>query len=69
MRETTIRLLLSAAVTAALGFGAQQALASPAASGSRAACDEGACDYWCITQQNANVGYCVNGSCLCRRGP
>lgn len=71
MRETAIRLLLCAAVTLALGFGARQALASPgpSPSGAGPACDEQKCDYRCITQMGANYGFCLNGTCVCRSGP
>lgn len=71
MRETAIRLLLCAAVTLSLGFGARQALASPGPGPSSAgpACDEQKCDYWCVTQMGANYGFCLNGTCVCRSGP
>lgn len=70
MRQTAIRLLLCAAVTGALGFGARQALASPGPIiGPGGSCNEGTCDYWCITQAGANYGFCLNGTCTCRSGP
>jgi hypothetical protein len=72
MRETAIRLLLSAAVTVALAFGARQAFASPGpgpGTGPGGACNEQTCDYWCITQMGANYGFCLNGTCVCRSGP
>lgn len=69
MRETAIRLLLCAAVTAALGFGTRQALASPGpGTGPGGACNEQTCDYWCITH-GANYGFCLSGTCVCRSGP
>ena len=69
MRETAIRLLLGTAVMAALGFGAQQALASPGpVTGPGGACNEQTCDYWCVTH-GANYGFCLNGTCVCRSGP
>jgi hypothetical protein len=70
MRATAIRLLLCAAVTLALGFGARQALASPGPTGpGSGSCSEQTCDYWCITQMGANYGFCFNGTCTCRSGP
>lgn len=74
MRESAMRLLLSAAVMVALGFGARQALASPGPTGPGplgpgGACNEATCDYWCVTQAGANVGFCLNGTCVCRNVP
>jgi hypothetical protein len=71
MRAKAIRLLLCTAFTAALGFGAQQALASPGPGpgGPGGACYGPTCDYWCITQMGANYGFCLNGTCVCRSGP
>lgn len=71
MRETAIRLLMCAAVTAALGFGARQALASPSVGpGPGGSCGiPNTCDYWCVTQMGANYGTCIDGRCFCRNGP
>jgi hypothetical protein len=74
MKETAIRLLLCAAVTGALGFGARQAFASPGPTGPGpigpgGTCNEQTCDYWCVTQAGANYGFCLNGTCVCRSGP
>lgn len=70
MRQTAIRLLLCAAVTAALGFGARQALASSGPGiGPSGPCNEATCDYWCVTQAGANYGFCLSGNCVCRSGP
>lgn len=71
MRETVIRLLMGAAVTGALCFGAGQALASPSASpGPGGSCGAtNTCDYWCVTQMGANYGVCIDGRCMCRTGP
>jgi hypothetical protein len=72
MRETTVRLLLCAAVTVALGFGARQALASTGSGpgfGPGGVCYGPTCDYWCVTEAGANYGFCLNGTCVCRNGP
>lgn len=70
MREKAIRLLLSLAIAVALGFGARQAFASPGPIiGPGGACNEGTCDYYCVTQAGANYGFCLNGTCVCRSGP
>jgi hypothetical protein len=68
MRDKAMRLLLSLAVTLALGFGARQAFATAAPlPGSGVSCST--CDYWCVTQMGANYGFCLNGRCVCRSGP
>ena len=71
MKQTAIRLLLGVAVTVALGFGAQQALASATGPGPiGGSCGTpNTCDYWCVTQAGANYGTCINGTCYCRTGP
>jgi hypothetical protein len=72
MRQTAIRLLLCAAVTVALGFGAREAFASPEPTspfGPGGTCYGPTCDYWCVTQAGANYGFCLSGNCVCRSGP
>lgn len=70
MRTTAIRMMLCAAVAAALGFGARQAIAAPGPDlGPGGACNEQTCDYWCVTQMGANYGFCLSGNCVCRSGP
>jgi hypothetical protein len=58
--RTPSRFLLAAAVLAALGFGASQALATPRAAEAGAYCQDG----WCANQCGG-YGFCRNGVCLC----
>jgi hypothetical protein len=60
--------VLGAAVAAALGFGAAQALASPQASAPRDGpyCDSGFCNDLCQLI-GAPGGFCSRGSCFCYR--
>lgn len=71
MREKAIRLLMSLAVMAALGFGAKQAFAtnSPLPGYPGGACYGPTCDYYCVTTMKTNVGFCLNGTCVCRNVP
>ncbi|HSU15324.1 hypothetical protein [Longimicrobium sp.] len=53
----------AAAVTAALGFGAAQAVAAPTATREARACDPDECATWCASI--GGVGQCVNKVCRC----
>jgi hypothetical protein len=64
MRNTR-RWLVSAVVTAALGFGASQALAEPGAErGGPPQCQPRGCDISCRAM-GATRGECHDGQCLC----
>jgi hypothetical protein len=59
--------LFAAAVTLALGFGAKEALAAPAAQSVATTCRPYLCNQWCQDQGYA-VGFCepeTGGKCLC----
>jgi hypothetical protein len=59
----------SAAVAAALGFGASQAVASPPATESRAqVCDPEICSRLCRAAGGIG-GFCDRGGCFCRIVP
>jgi hypothetical protein len=60
----TQRWMMGAAVAAALGFGATQALATPAAKTDAAACSTGQCRKDCIALGNSG-GVCIDGQCIC----
>lgn len=60
---------LSAAFALALGFGAREALAAPAAGTAAAACYPEQCEWFC-NQKGYPAGYCnggTSGSCVCVR--
>ena len=58
--------LLAAMTAGALGFGAVQAMASPAPPAPRpAVCDEEACDLFCLLVTGYSAGTCRSGWCLC----
>lgn len=54
----------TAALAAALGFGATQALAEPAADAAARACTPRGCNAQCQAQGGIE-GRCNNGACLC----
>ncbi|HEX8691526.1 MAG TPA: hypothetical protein VF746_03730 [Longimicrobium sp.] len=57
--------LAPAALVAALGFGAVQALAAPRDDAGGRACMPDSCNRSCINR-GAEGGSCVDGNCLCR---
>lgn len=57
------RWMVAAGLVAALGFGAAQALASPAQAEARA-CSAGQCRKDCIALGNSG-GICIDGQCIC----
>ena len=57
------RALAPAALLAALGFGAAQALAAPAASAPPDTCDRRACRDYCAARGAS--GTCTGGMCIC----
>jgi hypothetical protein len=56
--------LLSAGAAGALGFGAAQALAAPAAATSALSCSDERCDAICVSRGYA-YGDCSTGACRC----
>jgi hypothetical protein len=58
------RRVIGAAVAATLGFGASQALASPAEAAEAAACDVVKCRANCKAQGQTS-GACFEGMCIC----
>ncbi len=57
--------LCGAMITAALAFGATQALAAPREGAGARACDSGAvCAAWCQIR-GYDSGTCVSGACTC----
>ncbi len=58
------RRAVGAAVVATLGFGASQALASPASATEAAACDIVKCRANCKAQGQTS-GACFEGQCIC----
>ena len=66
MKHRVLGASLVMAVAAALGFGATQALASPATSAAAQACDAVACNEYCLMQPCGGGGRCLpGGTCLC----
>lgn len=60
------RLVFPVAVALALGFGAAQAVASPAATGpGPALCNGVDCNAYCAARGGESRG-CFNGTCICR---
>jgi len=58
--------LLAASMLGALGFGATQALAAPAAAEEAAACTQQGCNARCEAQFGPFAsGFCENGVCQC----
>jgi len=58
--------LLAASMFGALGFGAVQALATPAEAAAPPTCNQGACNRQCEAQFGPfAAGYCENGVCQC----
>ena len=65
MKHRVRRWTLAALAAAALGFGAAQAVASPAPADEARACNERGCDAWCRSQGGID-GRCTDtGQCLC----
>ncbi|HEX8691532.1 MAG TPA: hypothetical protein VF746_03760 [Longimicrobium sp.] len=58
------RALLTAAVAAAMAFGAAQALAAPADREAPPNCSAGQCRKDCIAQGNSG-GICIDDQCIC----
>ena len=60
------RWLLAVGSAVSLGFGASQALASPAAADDALACKPDSCDRYCRERLGGISGRCTdNGQCLC----
>lgn len=58
--------VLAASMLGALGFGATQALASPAEAEKAAACTQQGCNARCEAQFGPfAAGFCENGECTC----
>ena len=58
--------VLAASMLGALGFGASQALAAPAAAQAPPTCNQGACNRQCEAQFGSFAsGFCENGVCMC----
>ena len=64
LANRTRKIVGCAAVAAALGFGAAQALAAPAEAREAAACNPATCRKDCIALGNTG-GVCVQDQCAC----
>ncbi|HEU4885371.1 MAG TPA: hypothetical protein VFT45_24195 [Longimicrobium sp.] len=64
MKRNMTRGLLAAAFAAAMGFGAAQAVAAPAATRVVAGCQQDACTRKCA--QVGLIGFCDGRGCWCR---
>jgi hypothetical protein len=65
MKRTILSTSFGLAIAVALGFGATQALAAPAASGAARICDADQCTAYCLTQPCGGAGRCRSGTCMC----
>jgi hypothetical protein len=64
MKRNVTRGLLAAVFAGAMGFGAAQAVAAPAADAKAAACQQDVCTRKCADQ--GLIGICSGRGCYCR---
>jgi len=65
MKRTILSTSFGLAIAVALGFGATQALAAPAASSAGRICDAAECSAYCLMQPCGAEGRCRSGNCMC----